>query len=296
MYLTKLIRTRFTRLFGLFISCLFAFSINAAPVYKVSKGDSHIYVGGTFHILTKDDFPLQDEFYQAYKQSDSLYFETDIEGAATDPNFQSLMAAVMIYQDGTTIDKVLEPKTMNKLSDYFTGLGMPMQNLMSYTPTGLMLSITIIEYQKRGFTMAGVDQHLFEKAKVDNKSIKWFESLEEQASFLGSFDEVDADEMINYVLDSMNELDGLVSALHSTWRNGDMKGLAEVGLAEFENYPEVYDTLILKRNNSWMTSIISMFQDDNVEFVLVGALHLPGKDGLLTQLANLGYKVEKLVL
>jgi len=37
-----------------------------------------------------------------------------------------------------------------------------------------------------------------------------------------------------------------------------------------------------------------MLEDDTVEFILVGALHLVGKDGLLDQLEANGYSVERL--
>ena len=48
-----------------------------SSVWKISKGDASVYLGGTCHILRKSDYPLPKEFEQAYAEADSLVFEID---------------------------------------------------------------------------------------------------------------------------------------------------------------------------------------------------------------------------
>jgi len=38
-------------------------------VWKVSKGNRHLYLGGTIHVLSKNDYPLQASFEKAYHLS-----------------------------------------------------------------------------------------------------------------------------------------------------------------------------------------------------------------------------------
>ena len=65
-------------------------------------------------------------------------------------------------------------------------------------------------------------------------------------------------------------------------------------LADFaKQYPNVFDTLITQRNNAWMRDLNHYLASPEVEFVLVGALHLPGNVGVLNQLREQGYEVEK---
>ena len=50
--------------------CVQIFSLNAiadTSVWKVSKADNYFYLGGTIHLLSKDDHPLPEEFAEAYK-------------------------------------------------------------------------------------------------------------------------------------------------------------------------------------------------------------------------------------
>ena len=55
----------------------------------------------------------------------------------------------------------------------------------------------------------------------------------------------------------------------------------------------MYKSLIADRNDAWLPKIEAMLKTREVEFVLVGALHLAGDDGLLSQLATRGYKVRQ---
>jgi uncharacterized protein YbaP (TraB family) len=54
------------------ITCTQSFA--ESSVWKIRKGDSAIYLGGTFHILRQADFPLPDEFEKAYAASDMVVF------------------------------------------------------------------------------------------------------------------------------------------------------------------------------------------------------------------------------
>ena len=59
-------------------------------------------------------------------------------------------------------------------------------------------------------------------------------------------------------------------------------------------FPEVYRSIVVQRNNAWMSAIESMLQTPDVEFVLVGAAHLAGPQGLLRQLKSRGCKVREM--
>ena len=49
-----------------------------APVWRVTDGESTVYLGGTVHLLRPEDYPLPEEFDQAYEGSSEVFFETDI--------------------------------------------------------------------------------------------------------------------------------------------------------------------------------------------------------------------------
>lgn len=265
----------------------------AASVFKVSKGEQTVYIGGTFHLLTEKDYPLPEAFETAYGLSDELYFETDIDVLDT-PEFQRKSLEVILYQDDTTLKTGLNAPTYARFVEYAKSRNLDPIQFDALNPTGVMLTITIMEYQARGFVAEGVDKFFFERAQEDKKAIAWFESPEEQLAIIDGFDNEDPNALINYTLDEIENIDDIIESLHRSWRNGDMDTLVQLGIDSFEGYSDIYKLVLSDRNNRWMTQIESMFNDQGTEFVLVGALHLPGIDGVLTQLEKKGYTVEKL--
>lgn len=265
----------------------------AAPVFKVTKGDSTVFIGGTFHLLTEKDYPLPAAFDKAYAQADEVYFETDMLEIET-PEFQQKSFDIILYQDGSTLESSLNTATYARFVEYAQSRQLDPMQLNALNPTGVMLTITIMEYQARGFVAEGVDKHYFKRAINDNKTIGWFETPDEQLAILDGFDNGDPNGLINYTLDDIEDIDQVITSLHKSWRDGDMKTLTQLGIDSFADYPEVYISVLVERNNNWMNKIEAMFGDQGTELVLVGALHLPGKDGVLTQLSQKGYKVEKL--
>lgn len=287
------------RLFNVTIGTLASIALcvsmaaSAAPVYKVTKDNDTVYIGGTIHILSATDYPLQPEFDEAYGAADEVYFETNM-GILEDPSFQMQIVPYLTYQDGRNLKTGLKPETFERLDTYMASKGLPIQQFLPLNPTGVMLTLTVMENQVQGFTAQGVDAFFFKKSTADSKTIGWFESPEEQLEVIGSFSNEDPDGMIDYMLEELARGREVIATLHDSWRVGDMEKLAETGLDSFEGYEGLYNSLIKNRNDAWMKQIEPMFGDEGTELILVGALHLPGPDGLLTQLEKKGYTVEKL--
>jgi len=86
-----------------------------------------------------------------------------------------------------------------------------------------------------------------------------------------------------------------VLKLKAAWVRGDREALNQTLLEPFKkDYPMIYHDLVIKRNKAWVPKIEKMVLSNEVELILVGALHLVGEDSILSQLAAKGYKVEML--
>ncbi|MFT4655585.1 MAG: hypothetical protein ACJA0G_001307 [Kangiellaceae bacterium] len=291
VFMTKLLAHA---LLYLFMFAFFSTAMaNAAPVFKITKDGDTIFIGGTFHLLTQSDYPLPEAFEKAYLQADEIYFETDINELDS-PAFQRKFFDIILYKDGETLQSDLDKATYTRLVEYVKSRQLDPMQFNVLNPTGVMLTITIMEYQARGFVAQGVDKYYFERALEDNKTIGWFETPDEQLAVMDGFDNDDPNSLINYTLDEIKNIDETITGLHNSWRSGDMDTLVKLGIDSFEDYPGIYDLVLVDRNNSWMQKIEAMFGDKGTEFVLVGALHLPGKDGVLTQLEKKGYIVKQL--
>ena len=60
--------------------CIFVHNaIAESPVWKVTNGEEHLYLGGTIHLLGQSDYPLPAGFEHAYRAAEKIVFETDIQ-------------------------------------------------------------------------------------------------------------------------------------------------------------------------------------------------------------------------
>ncbi len=271
-----------------------SFGANAASVWKVSKGDNTVYIGGTVHVLSASDYPLPREYKEAYDASDSLVFETDME-AVKSLEFQQQSMAMMTFQDGRTFRDVLSPEVSAAVEKHLTSRGIPVEQLLPFKPSLLSITLSVLEFQVIGLTSEGVDQYYSTLALGDGKPVAWLEEPTEQLQFLAGLGQGQENQLIQYTLDEIDTLKPSIDELKDQWRRGDMEAMDKSQLTDMQkDFPAIYNDLIVVRNNNWMPQIEAMFATDEVELVLVGTLHLAGKDSVLASLEKAGYSVEKL--
>ncbi|TDF38562.1 TraB/GumN family protein [Alteromonadaceae bacterium M269] len=273
---------------------LTSISASASSVWKVTKDNNTVYIGGTIHILKQENFPLPAEYDQAYSQADELYFETDIE-ATKSAAFQQKMMSKIILTDGSTLESYLKPETFNALKTHIQARGLPIENFQPLKPSAVALMLSVMEYQANGFLQEGVDAFYANKATKDGKAQGWLESVDEQLDFIANMGQGDEDNLIKYTLEELGNMSSLLDQLLAVWKSGDMVKMNDLVIENMQDSSsELYDDLLKDRNNNWMPKIIEMFEDKDTEFVLVGLAHLAGKDSVLQQLKARGYKIEQL--
>jgi len=269
-------------------------SLAQTSVWKVQKGESVMYLGGTCHLLRPADFPLPPEFEQAYHAADTLVFETDL-GKLNDPAVQQQFVVGGMYPDGTTIQGYLTPATYKKLETYCLSKGLPLDRLKQFKPFLISITLTMIELKEIGVAPEGVDMYMYRKGVQDKKSIEKLETVEQQMGFIATMGDGYEESFINYSLNDLHGTqDGFLEML-AAWRKGDDKLLVSMFVGQAKvRMPLVYHKLIADRNSDWLPMIDKFGKSENKEFILVGVAHLVGPDGILEALKKKGYQIEKL--
>ena len=267
-----------------------------SSVWKVTKGSNYFYLGATIHLLESKDYPLPAEFNKAYKDAGILVFETDLR-AMQNTEFQAKSLAAMTYHDNRTLTDVLNSKTYQELVKFMGTRQIPMAKFMQFQPWGLSVIITILEYKRLGLTpQYGVDTYFNNLALADSKKIMGLETPEEQLSFFDSMAKIDPNEIIESTIQDLEALPELIILIKENWRSGDLEALAQSDfiIKMKTKYPEMYATLVTNRNNAWVQKLQKFTDDSDIEFILVGAMHLYGKEGLIDQLKTRGFTIEQI--
>lgn len=265
-----------------------------SAVWVVSSGTGKVYLGGTVHLLRPADYPLPEEFEVAYQEAERLFFETDVS-AMNDLSVQAAMLQQLMYDDGRTLRSVLSEEAYGTLSRYMDSVGMPVMMVESFKPGLLVSTLQVIEFQKLGFTPQGVDMYFNSRAMSDDKPVGELESVQAQIDYIAGMGEGNESEFIMLSLQELAEVGSSMEDLIGAWRAGDNDQLAQLFVNQMrDESPELYEALLVERNLNWLPIIEQMFGEGGAEFVLVGAAHLVGEDGLLAMLRARGYTVEKL--
>lgn len=273
---------------------LFSNANAQSPVWMIEKDDSLMFIGGTIHILTAQDYPLPDAFEKAYRQSQRVIFETDLNKMES-PEFQQYILAELSYSDGRNLKQVLREDTYLSVSEFFSERGMSMSSIYNFKPGMVATVMTVVELQRLGIDGIGVDAHFNQRVNQDQKASGQLESVEAQIAFIANMGADNPDEMLAYNLADIKQLPELWQSMQKAWRSGNLVALDEVAASPLRSdFPEVYQALLVDRNNAWMPQIVAWSKTVEVEFVLVGVLHLVGNEGLLTQLSRRGYKITQL--
>ncbi|XOV77622.1 MAG: TraB/GumN family protein [Aestuariibacter sp.] len=282
----------------LFTCCLLlvsAATLAKSSVWKAQKQGQVLYLGGTVHLLTKQDFPLPREFTHAYEVADTIVFEIDID-ELSDPKLQQQMLEIQLLSEGTIFD-VINDKTQQDLTGFFTSRGLDFKQLQRYKPGFIAMTMHMQALRSIGFTQEGVDQYFFNLAGKDGKPRQYLETAIQQIKMLAGMGVGYENDFFQFTLRDINNIELEITPLVTAWRSGDINELKNLSLAEMEkDFPKVYQQLVVDRNHKWLQKLQAMAQTKEIEFVLGGVLHFPGQDGILNLLQQQGFTITQVHL
>lgn len=252
-----------------------------------------MYLVGSVHMLTKDYYPLSSALDAAYKESDLLVEELDL-GEMRAPDSQMAMLTRGLLPSGQSLDGVVSKDTLELVTKHAAALGLPLEPLKRFKPWSLALTLLGMAWQKAGFDAElGLDKHFYDRARADNKPVQGLETVGFQIS---RFDEMSMPDQDRLLQQSIREIDHettAVTTLANAWKTGDTATIERIVLDDVKGDPVMYRRLIVERNQAWLPIIEGLSARPRPAFVVVGAAHLIGPDGLLTALRAKGYTLEQ---
>jgi len=266
----------------------------ASPVWAVRGAHNTVYLAGSIHMLPADEAALPPGFARSYADSARLVMELDL--ARFDPmEAMSWMMDHGTLPAGTNLRGVLGEQRYGRVSAAATGLGLPMSALDSLAPWVVGIEITDLAYEHEGFDPEqGVEEQLVHRAGKDGKPTAGLETLSEELSSLTGLSSADQIRMLDQTVDELKDIRSEMRDVTSAWRHGDAARLTSLLSTEYNAFPSLYKPLVSDRNRRWLPQVEEMLTEKSNVLVVVGALHLVGKEGLLELLRSRGYTITQL--
>jgi uncharacterized protein len=288
------LRRRLTHV--LILLCILATGVlrsAAEPAIWVVKGPhSTVYLFGTIHALDTNHPWHSAKIDAAIQQSQSLWLEVpNVDDAASMQPLIMQLGLDMAHPLSTR----LTPDQMTKLNKAAAGLpgGPGMLEMMKPWLAGMMLSLAPV--MQAGYDPnSGVELELKPEFVKTNKPVKGFETMEQQIHY---FADMSDKAQLDFLVSELDDADSAVDKFKemvAAWYSGDIAKLDALNNAEFrDKYPDLFQLLLVKRNQNFTAQIQDLLKGDGVAFVAVGAGHLVGKDGVPAMLEKQGYKVAR---
>jgi len=272
-------------------------------LWKVEKaGIPPSYLFGTMHVSDPRITELPPPAAAAYEAAGTVVIETT---EVLEPNSAMAVMArhpeLMMFTDGTTLDALIPPADLEAVTKGLEARGMPLASVIRMKPWMIsgVLALSPCEVKRKDDGADVLDVRLGLDAKAVGKQVKGLETAEEQLEAMASLPmEFHIDALVN-TLRAGDQIDDVSETMTAVYKRGEVSlllPLLQSALPADEDGDSGYDafeqTIVIARNKR-MAERARPILDEGGAFIAVGALHLPGTDGLVALLRKAGYTVTR---
>ena len=256
-----------------------------AVLWKVSNaGKSSSYIFGTIHVSDPRITNLPDPVKSALNNSDTFVME-----ALPTPEEALALSQMMFYADGTTLKDYLDDELFQRIAKVLSIFQLPIEAAAVLKPWAAFL---IMNYPADN--MMPLDLKLLEIATRQGARTMGLETLSEQGAI---FSEMTLNKQLRLLLDTVCNYDLVnqgIEEMKELYLKRDLNGLLNASIqhphADEPVYKELNKKLLTERNKIMIDRMQSVLQEGGA-FIAIGALHLPGDDGVIAGLSQQGYKI-----
>ena len=223
---------------------------------------------------------------------DSITIELLLDEAAT-----AAMGRAMMLNDGRKLSDIAGPERMARIGEVGARYGMPGDALQSFRPwaVNMIFSVPPSEFQRQASGAPMLDAALLDHGEARGIPVYGIETVDEQIALFADYDDADQLALLDITLDMQPQAEAQFNELRRAWLAGDLGGLYDVGMempgtGSTDMMDEFADRLIRRRNHRMVERIGPQLEQGNA-LIAVGALHLPGEEGVLALLEKQGYRV-----
>lgn len=281
--------------------CLLTITTAYAQLFYKIEGNNLAapsYLFGTHHLAPTGFLDSVNGLAEALQSAETVVGEVDMTGNKMAMALE--MQPYMTAPEDSTLSGIFSPERLDRLNNKFEQIcSMPGVNL--YTLNGMrpmavtnIVTIGIFKKSMPDYDASGqIDSFIQDAGASMGKKIEALETPADQARILFTTQPlcVQAEDLAELLDDPDKALD-YAQSMNKAYLAHNLPMLYKLSFEE-DSAPEFRKALIDDRNHRWVEKLKNIFADSSA-FVAVGALHLPGDNGLVQLLQSAGYTVTPL--
>ncbi len=254
-------------------------------LWKISKaGSPHSYVFGTIHVSDESIVKLPEEVSGALNQAKTFAMEV-----VPEPSELMTFASLMYFSDGRKLSDLISEPLFDEVVKLLASYHLPVEAVELLKPWAAFLTMS---YPPEFGQV--LDMQLLEKARQLGVIVIGLESMQEQIDI---FNTLTLDQQIKILSDTACHYDMVetdFTKMKSLYIARDLGGLyaysQRYSLSDEEVYNELIKKILVDRNYT-MTERMQPILETGNAFIAIGAMHLPGEEGVLSLLAKNNYEI-----
>ncbi|HEY9051777.1 MAG TPA: TraB/GumN family protein [Gammaproteobacteria bacterium] len=259
-------------------------------LWKIEKsGLAASYIYGTMHVGDPRVLNLAPAVTDAFNNAQCFAMEMLL-------NFEAMgaMAQASFFNDGSTLKSVMQPNDYQKLIMVLQeNYHMPEAAVINMRPWAVMVMM-MMPTDGQANKDSALDMVLYRQAAMGKKQLLGLETVQEQLAIFNSMSLDEQIWMLNRSVEDNQKVVGQMDALLEAYLERDLAALVKLQEQNMYEDSDIDDRLLYemldKRNPRMVERMQSCLQKGNA-FVAIGALHLPGEQGVLHLLEQQGYTV-----
>ncbi|NDV64939.1 TraB/GumN family protein [Bacteroides sp. 224] len=289
------------RLFGILFLVSIVLNSNAQLLWKVSgngiKQPSYIF--GTHHLASLSIIDSIQGLRPAFNEANRMIGEMVLSETQSPQSIQ-LMQEMMMMPADTTLNMLFTTDDYELVNKYVKEhLKFDMKDMPNLRPAFISNNIIVMLYLKHHPEFnpkLQMDTFFQSQAKQKGKKIIGLETMEFQCKLLLSSTTLQRQaDLLVCTLKDINKAVDVTQRLTTAYMNQKLDTMLKISeekeQSKCDPLPEEMEAMVDNRNREWVKQLPALFVEDS-NFVAVGALHLPGKNGLVNLLRKEGFLVE----
>jgi uncharacterized protein YbaP (TraB family) len=254
-------------------------------LWEVSKaGVEAAYLFGTIHTEDPGVLQLAQPVQQAFAVSQAVVLEL-----LPDVDAMRYSSAAMLMTDGRSLSAIIGQPLFREVANAMQSRGITAAVLDRMQPWAVAVTLSMPAPE----TGQVLDAMLYQNALLQGKDVYGLETVQEQLSVFASMSVADQVTLLQEAVAGFSDIDVMHAELLAAYRRRDLSELMTISEADMQQgdqrlADEFRQRLLVDRNHR-MAERMEQYLQQGKAFVAVGALHLPGEDGLLNLLEQQGY-------
>jgi uncharacterized protein len=271
-----------------------------ALLWKIERtGHPTSYLFGTVHLTDERVTKLSPAVEQAIGQSKTIALEvSDVSDKAT-ATVIAQSAPLVMFTDGRRLDGLLSGTEYDTVMKVLSRSGMPSDLAALFKPWIVTLILSVSDCERASVQQGArvLDMKLAEVGKTLGMQVVGLETIPEQLQALASVPEPQQLDMLRASLKFADRTNDLMETLVQLYLDRKISAAMpfqialakQVGIGD-DAFAGFQEKLLTDRNVKMRATAEPLLEQGSV-FIAIGALHLPGKQGLVALLREAGYTV-----